>query len=181
MTFARLRAWDWVALIAAVAILFVMAADWYSTRLGEEARRIERNQQTPTPAADEAQGQAEEAAIGAEAQEKNAWQADGGIDRLVLIMLLGTVALTAAAASLRASGRHYEPPWTPSSLAAIAATLTAALVLYRIVQERGTDAVTVVKAGAPLAIAVLGVVALAAAKGVQHEEKGSEFRAVEVE
>jgi len=178
MTFARLRAADWVALLAAVALLFVMALDWYSTKLGEEARRIERNQQTPTPGADEAQGQSEEAAISAEGQEKNAWQADGKIDRVILVMLLGTVALTALAAFLRSTGRHYDPPWSPSAIAAIAAAATALLVLFRIIQQ-GFDDLTTVKVGGPLAIAVLGVLAFAAARGVKHEAEGSEFREVE--
>jgi hypothetical protein len=81
MSFARLRAADWVGIIAAVALLFVMAVDWYSTKLGEEAGRIERNQQTPTPGSDEARGQSQEAAISAEGHEKNAWQAEGKIHR----------------------------------------------------------------------------------------------------
>jgi hypothetical protein len=179
MTFARLRAADWVAMIAAVALLFVMAVDWYSTKLGEEARRIERNQQTPVPGADEAQGQAEQAAISAEGQEQNAWQADGKIDRVILVMLLATLALTAVASFLRATGRHYEPPWSPSAVAGIAAALTAVLVLYRVTEE-GFDDLTTVKAGGPLAIAVLGVLVLAAARGVKHEAEGSEFREVEV-
>ena len=34
MTFARLRAADWVAFLAALALLFATAADWYSTEGG---------------------------------------------------------------------------------------------------------------------------------------------------
>ena len=36
MTFARLRTADWVAFVAALALLFTTAADWYSTDM--EAR-----------------------------------------------------------------------------------------------------------------------------------------------
>ena len=41
MSFASLRAADWVAFIAALALLFVSAVDWYSTVAGDEARRIQ--------------------------------------------------------------------------------------------------------------------------------------------
>jgi hypothetical protein len=47
MTFARLRLADWVALVAALALLLVSAADWYSTKGGEQARRFEATAPTP--------------------------------------------------------------------------------------------------------------------------------------
>jgi PHP family Zn ribbon phosphoesterase len=42
MTFERLRAADWVAFLAALGLLFVTAADWYSTQRGRQAREFER-------------------------------------------------------------------------------------------------------------------------------------------
>jgi hypothetical protein len=97
---------------------------------------------------------------------------------VILVILLATVALSVLAAFLRATGRHYEPPWSPCAVAAIVAAATALLVLFRIIQQ-GFDDLTTVKAGGPLAIAVLGVIVLAAARGVKHEAEGREFHEVE--
>ena len=41
MTFERLRPSDWVVFVAALALLFTTAPDWYSTTRGEEARQIQ--------------------------------------------------------------------------------------------------------------------------------------------
>jgi hypothetical protein len=181
MTFQRLRLADWVALLAAIALLFVMALDWYSTAEGREARRIQ-HQLTTQPKQDEAsedlsvaRDQAKEIAEG---NEKNAWQADGTIDRLILLSLLATAGLAVAAAFFRAGGRRFDPPWTPSALAALAATVSAVLVTYRIVQEPGFDEASTVQAGAPLAVMVLGVLALAAARALRSEDAGEPFREV---
>ena len=46
MTFLRLNRWDWLAFVAALALLLVMSADWYTTRQGQECRRIEQLQPT---------------------------------------------------------------------------------------------------------------------------------------
>ncbi len=46
MSFARLRAADWVAFIAALALLLVTAVDWYSTIQGEQAREFEQSAPT---------------------------------------------------------------------------------------------------------------------------------------
>jgi hypothetical protein len=175
MTFARLRLADWVALVAALALLFVTAADWYSTKGGEQARQLERT----APTRGEGVEIAEDASAAAEAEERNAWQADGGIDRLILVGMLGTAALGVYAAFMRAAGRRYERALSPAALTGLAASLTALLVLYRIVQEPGFDDLTTVQAGAPLALGVLGVVAFACAMGVRAEEEGTEFRKVE--
>jgi drug/metabolite transporter (DMT)-like permease len=176
MTFERLRVADWVALLAAFALLLVMAMDWYSTTQGEEARRIERLA-VPKGAvggevAREVRRQARQIAEG---DEQNAWQADGAIDRLILVALLATAGLALAAAFLRAAGRSFEPPWTPSALAAVAAAAAGLLVAYRIVQEPGSDAATTIKVGGPLALVALGVLALGAIRGLRAEEAGAAF------
>ena len=44
MTFLRLSRWDWIAFVAALGLLLVMSADWYTTKQGEECRRIEQLQ-----------------------------------------------------------------------------------------------------------------------------------------
>jgi hypothetical protein len=178
MTFARLRSADWLALVAALALLLIMALDWYSTALGDEARRIEKNTQGPLPgeAGQDLRQYNEDARSVAEGQEHNAWQADALIDRVILLSLLATVGLAIAAGFLRAAGRRFEPPLTPSALAAIAAGIGALLVTYRVVQQPGLDDVTTVKAGAPLAIVALGLIAFAGSRGLKHEEEGEPFR-----
>jgi hypothetical protein len=177
MTFARLRLADWVAMIAALALLFATAADWYSTRQGDEARRIEGLSRPHGAAGGEVErGVQEDARIVAEGQERNAWQAGGAIDRVILIVVLAAAAAAIAAGFLRAAGRRFEPPLTPSALAAGLAALGALLVLYRIVQQPGLDEGTTIHAGAPLAIAALGALTLACARGLRAEEEGAAFR-----
>jgi hypothetical protein len=177
MTFERLRVADWVALVAALALLLVMALDWYSTPMGREARRIEQNNQPHGALGGEIAREVQsEARLAAQKAERNAWQADGGIDRVILVALLLTAGLGVAAAFFRAAGRRFEPPWTPSALAALGALICALLVAYRIVQEPGIDEATTVQAGAPLAVAVLGALAFASAAGMRAEEKGQAFR-----
>jgi hypothetical protein len=177
MTFERLRIADWVAFVAALALLFVMALDWYSTPMGREARRIEQQNQPHGALGGEIAREVQsEARLAADKAERNAWQADGGIDRVILVALLLTAGLGVAAAFFRAAGRRFEPPWTPSALAALGAVISALLVAYRIIQEPGPDAVTTVQAGAPLAVAVLGALALASATGMRAEEAGRAFR-----
>jgi hypothetical protein len=162
VTFTRLRLADWVVFLAALALLFATAADWYSTKGGEQARQFEQS----APSRGEGAELADDAAATAESAERNAWQADGGIDRVILVALLATVALAVYAAFMRAAGRG--PGFT--ALAGLAAALTALLVLYRMLQEPGLDDVTTVQAGAPLALAVLGVLALACAMSLRAEE-----------
>jgi hypothetical protein len=170
LTFARLRLADWVVFIAALALLFTTAADWYSTETGEEARRIQENAR---PEDDRPSGQTEaeverEAGALAESKERNAWQEDGTIDRVILVCLLLTAALGVVAGFWRASGRDAR--WLgPYGLAGLMACVTALLVLYRILQEPGFDELTTVKICAPLALGVLGVFAFAAATSLRDE------------
>jgi peptidoglycan/LPS O-acetylase OafA/YrhL len=170
LTFARLRPADWVVFVAALALLFTTAPDWYSTQSGDEARRI---QEQATPEEGQPSGQAEadvqrEAGALAESKERNAWQEDGGIDRIILICLLGTAALGVAAGFWRASGRTARG-LGPYAVAGLAACITALLVLYRILQEPGFDELTTVKIGGPLALGVLGVMAFACATALRHD------------
>jgi hypothetical protein len=170
LTFAWLRLSDWVVFLAALALLFTTAFDWYSTEAGVEARKIQENAR---PAEDQPSGQAEaevERAAGAlaESKERNAWQEDGTIDRVILIALLVTAGLGVLAAFWRASGREARG-LGPYGWAGISACITALLVLYRILQEPGFDDLTTVQIGAPLALGVLGVFAFAAATSLRQE------------
>jgi hypothetical protein len=179
MTFERLRPADWVALGAALVLLFVMATDWYATAQGENARRLEQSySKAPKTgeAGEDARDARNRAREAAEGGESNAWQADSAIDRLILVSLLATAGLALAAAIFRAAGRRFEPPWTPSALASIAAIWSALLVAYRIVQEPGLDEFNTVKAGPTLAVIVLGALALAAATAMRAEQAGTAFR-----
>ena len=183
MNYSRLLRADVIAAVAAFVLLFVMAMDWYSTAAGEEARRIESlaDPQGSALGGEPERKVQEDASIAAEEAEMNAWQATGAIDRVLLVLLLATAFLTLAAAYLRAWGKRFSPPTTPSALAALAAVAAGLLVAYRIIQEPGFDEATVVKAGAPLALIVLGVIALAARAAVRAEAAGTAWDAATTE
>jgi hypothetical protein len=172
VTFARLRVADWVVFIAALALLFTTAFDWYSTASGEEARRIqEQSRADEGEPASQIQSEVErDAGALAESKERNAWQEDGAIDRVILICLLATAALGVLAGFWRASGREARG-LGPYGWAGLMACVTALLVLYRILQEPGFDELTTVQTGAPLALGVLGVFAFAAATSLRDEER----------
>ena len=169
MTFARLRPADWVVFVAALALLFTTAPDWYSTAAGDEARTIQE-QARPEEGQPSGETEAEverQAGELAESKERNAWQEDGALDRILLICLLATAALGVAAAFWRASGRESKG-LGPFALAGAGACVSALLVLYRVIQEPGFDEITTVKIGAPLALGVLGVMALACATALRE-------------
>jgi len=176
MSFARLHPADWVAFVAALALLFATAADWYSTEGGRQAREFEQG----APARGEGAELADDAAAAAEGEERNAWQADGAIDRTILVAVLGTAALAIMAAFARAAGRRSGDGIGLTAWAGMAAALTALLVLYRVIQEPGFDEVNTVEYGAPLALGLLGVIAFACAMSVRAEEEegGTELREV---
>lgn len=174
MTFARLTRGDWVAAGAALALLLVMALDWYSTEIGEQAREdAARTEPRGALAGEAARKIDEDAEIVANKAEKNAWQAEPFADRVVLIALLAAIVLAIAAAWLRAAGKRFEPPWTPSALATGAGVAAAALLAARIVQKPEAEAGAVVKLGAPLGLACVAVLAIAARTAWNAERDGS--------
>ena len=180
MTFERLNRWDWVAFVAALALLFAMASDWYSTVAGDEARRIERIEDPNLAPSGQIGREVEQrAAERAEGVERNALQPQSAVDTVLLGALSATVAIALVAAFARAAARRFEPPATPSALAAVVAALAAVLVAYRIVQQPGSDVGTTVKAGAPLAMVALALIAYASARALRLEEDGSAFRVAE--
>jgi hypothetical protein len=171
LTFERLRISDWAVFIAALALLFTTAPVWYSTKAGDEARRV---QQEAKPAEDQPSGQAEaevqrEAGALADNAEKNAWEAKGTIDRVILVCVLVCAVLGVLAGFWRASGRPARGIG-PYGICGLLACVTALLLLYRILQEPGADDLTTVKIGAPLTLGVLGVYAFAAATSLRDEE-----------
>jgi len=171
-TLRRLRRGHVLAWVAAVALLFTMALDWYTDVQGEDARRTESIYAPQPGRSDEVGGDIrEDAQIAAEEHEQNAFQADAALDRLILLGLLATAILAVAAGVLQARGRRFEPPVTPSGLVAVVGALTGVLVLFRIViQQPGLDAATEIKFGAVLSLAVLALVVLGAADALRNEE-----------
>jgi hypothetical protein len=172
VTFERLTRGDLVAWFAALALLFVTAMDWYSTKTGEEARGIEKLSQPHGAQGAEIERRVQrEARETAEGEEKNAWQADAFVDRAILVLILLAVLAATGAAVLRAAGRPAPPALGASAVAALAATLAAVLVAYRMIQEPGLDAASEIKAGAPIALGLLGVVALGAASALRTDDE----------
>lgn len=177
MRFERLSRGQVLAAVSALALLLTMAADWWGSRLGDEARRIETTANTRGAESGEI-GRAvkADAQSVAEREERNAWQARGAIDRVLLVLLVLAVLAPLAAAAMRASGRRSRPPWTPSMIAVGTALAASLLVAYRIVQEPGVDASTTVKIGPLLAVVALAGVALGSAGAVQSEYEWADMR-----
>jgi hypothetical protein len=166
-----------LAAVAALALLLIMAMDWYGSAAADEAHRIQDTANTRGAQSGEVGRALDRDAQAIIARdEKNAWQADGFIDRVLLGFLLLSVALALAAAVFRSQGRRHEPPWTLTSAAALTATIAAMLVAYRIIQEPGLDALTNVKLGAPLALVALAMIALGSADAFQKEVDWSAMR-----
>ena len=93
-------------------------------------------------------------------REKNAWQAGGAIDRIILIALLASAGLAIAAGFKRATGSRGPPPL--SALATVVGLVASVLVLYRIFQPPGPNYAAVVKVGAPLGLVCVGLLTLGA-------------------
>jgi purine-cytosine permease-like protein len=167
MTFTRLSRGQLLAMVAALALLLVMATDWYSTKRGELARDAQSkilpqvNRETE-PRESTKQGEF------ADTQEKNAWQADAVIDRVILIALVAAVALALVAAWARAAGKNLGPP-SPSALASVVGLVACLLLVYRILQPPGDNAAAVVKAGAPLGLLFAGLLTLGARVAARGE------------
>jgi hypothetical protein len=180
VTLARLTRGDVVAAVAALALLLLMSADWYSDKTGEDARRNESLAQPRGAEAGEVTRNIREGSrITAEEHESNAWQAGGALDGLILVILLAAVGLALAAAAFRVAGRRPPGPLGLSALAAAAAAVGAVLIAYRIVQEPGLDESTVVKAGAPLSLAAAVILALGAARAARDEQAAEEAGAAD--
>lgn len=177
MRLERLTRGHVLAAVAALALLLTMALDWYGSREGDAAHQVQENANPSGAQAGEIgrELQADAKAIIAR-EEKNAWQADDPVDRVLLGLLLLSVILPLAAAALRSEGRRFEPPWTLSSLSAIVATLAALVIAYRILNEPGLDAETNIKLGIPLALVALAGVAFGSADAFRKEVDWSTMR-----
>jgi len=162
MTFTRLGRGDLLAMVAALSLLLVMATDWYTTKLGEQARDVQQkilpqvnNQTVPSESAKEG--------AFADSQEKNAWQADALIDRLILIALVAAAVLAVVAAWARAADRRVKlGPWSPSMWASVVGLAACLMLVYRILQPPGDNSGAVVKVGAPLGLLCIGLLTIGA-------------------
>ena len=168
--------WHLVALVAALVLIVALSIDWYTTEQGEEYRRVERINRDSATAQRLDSEDVERAAQAAEAQERNAWQADALVDRLILVACLAAFAAAVAAALMRAAGRRPQPPWNPPAIATVAGLAATLLVLYRMVQPPGLNDAAVVKAGAPIGLAAVGILTVAArlATLAEREEAATE-------
>jgi hypothetical protein len=158
VSFRRLTAGHWIAFVAALGLLLAMAPDWYTDKVGEQNRYIQ-GQITPQLDRQSTPSESEKQAEAAERHEKNAWQAAGAIDRVILLLLLVSVVLAIVAAFLRAAGSDLGPP-SPSAIATVTALAATLLVAYRILQPPGFNDAAVVKWAAPVGLVCIGLVAL---------------------
>lgn len=170
MTFARLTRGDAVAAAAALLLLLVMSLDWYGTARGDDARQIqERVEQRGSGSGEITRNLEETARLTAEGQEKTAWQAFAFTDLLLFAAILAAL----VAAFARAGGRRFDPPASPSGVAAMLGALAALLVAYRIVQEPGIDSVTTIKVGAFLGLLMAAALGLGALAALRAEQNGT--------
>ena len=170
MTFARLGRGDALAALAALALLLVMAMDWYTT---EEGQQLRDDSKLVVPQLDREVSPSikEQAEAAAEGFEKNAWQADALIDRILLAAMLVAIVLALAAAVLRAAGRTPRAP-SASALAALAGFVAFVLIAYRIFQPPGLNEAAVVKAGAPLGLLCAALITIGARIATIGEREG---------
>ena len=115
MTFLRLSRWNAIAFVAALALLFTMSQIWWTTHQAQECRRGERLQTPPAalrgPQSDQFGRDIRQSARNCAAKgERNAWQADGAVDRLMLVVLLAAIGAAMVAAFMRAADRRVAPP-----------------------------------------------------------------------
>ena len=160
MTFSRLGRGDALAALAALALLLVMAMDWYTTKEGQQLRD-DAELVVPQLDREVSPSLKDQAEAAAEGFEKNAWQANALIDRLILIAMLAAIVLALAAAVLRAAGRPPKAP-SASALAALAGFVAFLLIAYRIFQPPGLNEAAVVKLGAPLALLCTALITIGA-------------------
>jgi purine-cytosine permease-like protein len=167
MTFLRLNRGQVLAMVAALALLLVMAMDWYTTKAGQNARDL-ASKVEPQVNVETEPSETSKLNTFAETQEKTAWQADGVIDRIILVALLAAVACALGAAWVAAAGKRVGPP-SLSALASVFGLLACVLIVYRIIQPPGLNSAAVVTAGAPLGLLCAGLLAFGARVAVRDE------------
>jgi len=175
VTFLRLNRWNWLAFAAALALLLVMSSLWWTTHQAEQCRHNAAVQTAPSPGGvqnSEITRKLKSDARRCEAKyDKTAWSASAFIDRVILICLLVAIVAAVAAAFLRAADRRFTPPRSPSAIASVAGLVGALLILYRILQPPGLNAAAVIKSGAPIGLALVGILAIGARSAAVAERE----------
>jgi hypothetical protein len=169
VSFRRLTAGHLIAFLAALLLLLSLAPDWYTDKVGEQ-RRHDQGEVIPHLNGDSTPSDSQLLGDAADQREKNAWQAPGLIDKLILLVLLAAAGLAIAGAFLRAAGRDVGPP-SPSALATLAGLAGCVLIVYRILQPPGFNDVEVVKWGAPAALLCAGLVAIGSRMATRAERE----------
>jgi len=170
----RLRLGDVVGLLAAFALLFILAGDWYSTSTGVQAREIVERQGTEGPGSGLFDDGVEDARIEAEQAERNAWQVSSALDLLALAALVTTIGLALAAAALRAARREFpEPRRSPSALAALLALVALFLLVVQAALRLDADSEVTIRIGLPLGVAALGMVACGAGLALRENQRAA--------
>lgn len=173
MSFRRLDRWHWLMGISALALLLVMASDWYATKFADSLRRDEGLAVTGGALSGEP-GRALQSRIPevAERLEQNAWQAYWAPDLglLVLLLLVGAVVAGVGAAYARAADVRVDVRGAgASTIVAGVGTLAIVGVLLRLVNQPGLDEITTVRGGAFLGLLALGVMVFAASRAMKAE------------
>lgn len=163
--------------IAALGLLLVtVGMDWYGTTQGDEAREIEEQTEGASGAeSGEIQRNVHErAAEVADRETDKAWEADGLIDRVILVLLGATIVLAVVTWFTRSLGGRPTKGLGPAGACALLASVTAVLVAYRIIQEPGFDDATTVKAGPVVALLLLAAIAIGSSWALRDDEQQEE-------
>src|SRR3954454_5878410 len=148
-----------------------MAPDWYTDKVGEQDRFYQHDI-IPGYDTNTEPSQRQLEADAASKHEKNAWQASGAIDRVILLALLAAAGLAIAAAFLRAAGRDVGPP-SPSAIATLTGLFACVLIASRIIQPPGFNEAAVVKWGAPAGLLCAGLVAIGSRMATRADQERS--------
>ena len=179
MSFRRLDRWHWLMAAAALALLLVMASDWYATKFADSLRRDEGLTVTGGALSGEpGRALARDIPTAAERLEQNAWQAYWAPDLglLVLLLLVGAVLAGVGAAYARAADLKIDVLGGASTIVAGVGILAIVGVLLRLVDQPGFDEITTVRGGAFLGLLALGVLVFAASRAMKAERSTAASR-----
>ena len=119
-----------------------MALDWYSTNLGDEARRKESSRSPGRRGGEIDRKIDEEARTSPRAQEQNAWQVDGRSTGHPARPRWRRSSSRSPPPITRAGRRQAAERLQPGRRSRPFGTITALLIAYRIIQEPGFDDAT---------------------------------------